>query len=127
MPEVLNNNSTSKLEKKIDDLGSEMKAMHLELVSMKAAMQVHDDRSVRNSQEIEVLKTEINTMKGGLSLFRVLGLALLTSFIAFVTWITSSVFEGQKHNEKILERMVHIEKDIISLEQVTFNRTGENK
>lgn len=113
---------TQKLEKKIDSMVDEMKVLHNELISLRTEVKLYSGVNAKHDTDLELLKSKIHEQNGIIGLFKIVGVVLLSSFIAFATWITSSVYENQKRLEKHQESIEHIAKDVAGLENVIFKK-----
>lgn len=98
------------LRKKIEVIELELKKISSEILELTLLNKLlHEDRK-HNATEIDVLKSDMQTAKGAISLLKGGVMLLGGSIIAFCTWLVSSNFNANQERAVIsnkLERTIN--------------------
>lgn len=89
----------TRLEKKIDSLGGKLDLIQKDLIRLEVINKNHDDRSVKNAQEIELLKLQFSRADGIIQFFKIFSGIAVVNIIAFGLWVNSNI-----HSIKPMER-----------------------
>lgn len=104
--------SNTEVLKRLDVLYQKMDSLNSEVVRLRVTHETHKEVSVKNSTDIEILKADVQSAKGGLGILRLLITLCGSSVIGFTAWVvisyvsTQAQISGINHKVALLESAV---------------------
>ena len=87
--------SNTEVLKRLDALYQKMDSLNAEVVRLRVINETHKEVSIKNSEDIETLKADVQVAKGGLGILRLLITLCGSSVIGFTTWLVISYTSTQ--------------------------------
>ena len=105
--------SNTEVLKRLDVLYQKMDSLNSEVVRLRVTNETHKEASIKNSTDIEILKADVQSAKGGLGILRLLITLCGSSVIGFTAWLVISYTSTQaqisdiNHKVALLESVVN--------------------
>lgn len=87
--------SNTEILKRLDVLYQKMDSLSSEVVRLRVTNETHKEVSIKNSEDIETLKADVQAAKGGLGILRLLITIFGSSIIGFTAWLVISYISTQ--------------------------------
>ena len=87
--------SNNEILKRLDILDNKMDNLSSEAVRLRTVNETHKEVSVKNSEDIETLKADVQVAKGGLGILRLLITLFGSAIIGFTAWLVISYISTQ--------------------------------
>ena len=101
--------SNTEIIKRLDVLDHKMDNLSSEAVRLRTVNETHKEVSVKNSADIEVLKADIQSAKGGLGILRLLITLSGSAIIGFTAWLVISYISTQAQISDVKQRVALLE------------------
>ena len=101
--------SNTEVLKRLDVLYQKMDSLNSEVVRLRVTNETHKEVSIKNSTDIEILKADVQSAKGGLGILRLLVTLFGSSVVGFTAWLVISYISTQAQISDVKQRVALLE------------------
>ncbi len=111
--------SSTEVLKRLDSIYKEVKELSAEAIRLRVVNESHKEVSIKNTTDIEILKSDSQVFRGGLGVIRLMVTLCCSSLIGFLAWIVISYISTQGQISDMKQRVALLES---ATKTVEYNR-----